>query len=146
MGYVLEALLAPPAIAEAAAASLPRTCVVRLHERIALVPITDDAAEALSPGRSRDRLASRTPAPASRANRTVAQSRGGLIAYVEAEFFGGIGRQAAVLWEHGEIALGPLVDPAPEELVVRGARAQWPFKVRPSGGRVEAATGLEWAA
>jgi hypothetical protein len=40
---------------------------------------------------------------------------------------GGIGQQAAVLWEHGEIALGPLVDPAPEELVVRGARAQWPF-------------------
>lgn len=125
MGYVLEALLAPPTLAEAAAASLPGTGVVRLHERIALVPITEDAAEALSPGdRSIISLLTKEPLPAALTELLRRTSRKGPIAYVEADFFGGTGQQAAVLWEHGEIALGPLIDP---DDLVRGSPSQWPF-------------------
>lgn len=125
MGYVLEALLAPPTIAEVAAASMPGTGVVRLHERIALVPITEDAAEALSPGdRSLVSLLTGQPLPTALTELLRRTSREGPIAYVEADFFGGTGQQAAVLWEHGEIALGPLVDPND---LVRGAPSQWPF-------------------
>jgi hypothetical protein len=38
-----------------------------------------------------------------------AASRLGPIAYVEAEFFGGVGEQASVVWDHGEAVLGPMV-------------------------------------
>jgi hypothetical protein len=118
LGYVLEALLAPPPVAETAAASLSGTSVVTLHERIALVPITENAAEALSPGdRSIISLLTRHPLPAALTELLRRTSREGPIAYVEADFFGGTGQQAAVLWEHGEIALGPLVDPEPTMLL-----------------------------
>ena len=36
---------------------------------------------------------------------------GGPIAYVEDECFGGECAQASVVWEHGQIVLGPLIDP-----------------------------------
>jgi hypothetical protein len=29
---------------------------------------------------------------------------------VEADFAGGVGQQGSVVWEHGEVVLGPLVD------------------------------------
>jgi hypothetical protein len=91
-----------------------------LHERLALVPITEEAAQALSPGdRSIISLLADQPLPAALTELLRRTSREGSIAYVEADFFGGIGRQAAVLWEHGEIALGPLVDPEPKKLFRR---------------------------
>lgn len=37
---------------------------------------------------------------------------GAAVAYVEAEFFGGAGGQAAAVWEAGALVLGPLVDEA----------------------------------
>lgn len=128
MGYALEGLLAPPTVAEAAAVSLPGTGIVRLHERIDLVPITADAAEALSPGdRAIISLLTNRPLPPALTELLRRTSREGPIAYVEADFFGGIGQQASVLWEHGEVVLGPLVDPEPVNLVERGAHSEWPF-------------------
>jgi hypothetical protein len=37
-------------------------------------------------------------------------SQFGAVAYLEAEFFGGYGIQASVIWEGGEIVLGPLIE------------------------------------
>jgi hypothetical protein len=39
----------------------------------------------------------------------VGLSRGGAVAYVEAEFFGGTGSQAAVVWRDGAVVLPPTV-------------------------------------
>ncbi len=36
-------------------------------------------------------------------------SAGTALAYIETEYFGGMGSQAAVLWEHGALRLGPAV-------------------------------------
>ena len=128
MGYALEALLAPPTIAAMAAGSIPGTGTVLLHERIALVPMTGDAAEALSPGdQAIASLLMNSPLPPALTDLLRLASLEGPIAYVEADIFGGIGQQASVLWEAGEIALGPLVDPEPVELVVRKARSEWPI-------------------
>jgi hypothetical protein len=33
------------------------------------------------------------------------------VAYVEAEYFGGVGTQAAAVWDGGDLVLGPLVEP-----------------------------------
>ncbi len=121
MGYALEALLAPPTIAAMAAVSLPGTGTVQLHERVALVPITADAADALSPGdRAIVSLLANCPLPIALTDLLRGTSREGPIAYVEADIFGGTGQQASVLWKLGEIALGPLVDAEPEKLVMRG--------------------------
>lgn len=38
----------------------------------------------------------------------AAASTGGALAYVEADFFGGVGTQAAVVWDGGRLVLGPL--------------------------------------
>jgi hypothetical protein len=37
----------------------------------------------------------------------AAMSRGGAAAYVETDYFGGLGRQSAMAWEDGRIAFGP---------------------------------------
>ena len=128
MGYALEALLAPLSIAQFAADSLRGTGTVNLREGIALVPITPDAAEALSPG---DRLIfsllANSPLPPALTELLRSTSQQGPIAYVEADIFGGTGQQAGVLWEGGELVLGPLVDPEPERLAARRPLADGPF-------------------
>jgi hypothetical protein len=35
-------------------------------------------------------------------------SENGLVAYIEAEYFGGVGSQAAIAWQHGNIVFGPV--------------------------------------
>lgn len=40
----------------------------------------------------------------------IQMSKRGAIAYVETDYFGGVGEQAAILWEYGSIAVGPLKD------------------------------------
>ena len=45
-------------------------------------------------------------------------SNGGLLAYVEAEFFGGLGSQSALAWENGERCFGPVhVDSAINQIL-----------------------------
>ena len=39
----------------------------------------------------------------------VAQLGAGKFAYVEAEFFGGVGGQSAAIWNEGEVVFGPVV-------------------------------------
>jgi hypothetical protein len=42
----------------------------------------------------------------------AAWSARGPIAYVEAEYFGGVGTEAAAVWHAGDLALGPLLETA----------------------------------
>ena len=50
------------------------------------------------------------------ADQARASSRLGPIAYVEAEFFGGVGEQAAVVWHRGEAVFGPTAQQFPPEV------------------------------
>lgn len=43
-------------------------------------------------------------------------SAAGPIAYVEAEYFGGVGEQRAALWADGALVLGPLDEPTEKRL------------------------------
>ncbi|PRX12667.1 hypothetical protein CLV67_12790 [Actinoplanes italicus] len=63
-------------------------------------------------------------------------STAGVLAFVEADFFGGDGHQTATVWRDGALAWGPVVDDRFD-----GPREQWPINaalaqlgVRPSGG------------
>ncbi|MFU8873940.1 hypothetical protein [Micromonospora sp. SL4-19] len=49
-------------------------------------------------------------------------SRQGPVAYLEAEFAGGLGHQSAVVWLGGEVSWGPRFDGA-----LDGPRAEWPI-------------------
>lgn len=44
--------------------------------------------------------------------RRLSAAPGAMVAYVEADFFGGRGRQAAAVWQAGELMLEPVVDEA----------------------------------
>ena len=52
-------------------------------------------------------------------------SRIGLVAYLEAEIFGGAGDQAAVAWRDGEVCLGPVTTQG--WVQEPSNSAQWPF-------------------
>jgi Trypsin-co-occurring domain 1 len=53
-----------------------------------------------------------------------------LVAYLEAEYFGGVGQQRATVWAHGSLALGPLTEGDDEDELAPslndvGARAKF---------------------
>lgn len=106
MGYTLEAFFAPSTVFDRAKDHRPMMAVVPLAQQFALLPLTDEF---------RDSFASITPAYAAFYKLTPALadwanelSRMGAIAYLEAEFFGGTGTHAAIVWKGGKVVLGPL--------------------------------------
>jgi hypothetical protein len=107
VGYELQAVLAAADLLRARAADLP---VVPLDHGMALIPMTERLADTLDAG---------APDPGTESlgfvwlpngfDRTLADwSAAGPVAYVEADYFGGVGAQRAVVWLRGEIVLGPL--------------------------------------
>ena len=109
MGYSLEAVVGRKPVAEAFASPLPSAFVVELAQGFALVPITAEVINDLSPndpwiGAQLAGFSDPEMPPALAAACAGASSLGAL-AYVEAEFFGGDGAQAAVVWERGSVAL-----------------------------------------
>ncbi|MCZ7647785.1 MAG: hypothetical protein M5U26_21430 [Planctomycetota bacterium] len=106
MAYTLEAFVARKAIfGQAVLCNGMR--IVALPQEFALIPFDDELCNAF-PGATAAlhvALCKLTPAAAEWA---AALSRFGPVAYLEAEFFGGIGSQAAVVWQEKRVTLGPL--------------------------------------
>lgn len=82
MAYTLEAFLAAPAPAADLAAAVG-SVAVPLGHGLALVPLPAGSD------------------PDGAAQQAAGIIGGGLVAYVEAEYFGGVGEQSAVLWRDG---------------------------------------------
>jgi hypothetical protein len=110
VGYQLQAVLAAADLLPARAADLPEAAVVPLDHGLALVPMTEQLADGLDSG---------APDPGTESLRFVWLPNGfdrvladwsaaGPVAYVEADYFGGVGSQRAVVWLRGEVVLGPL--------------------------------------
>lgn len=114
VGYALEAFLAPPAVARQIAAEVGGTRAVDLYAQFALVPLGRNAVSALSPGDEEVMsLLTAQPLPERLADLLRRVSLQGPVAYVEADFFGGIGTQGAIVFDRGEVVFGPVVDPRP---------------------------------
>lgn len=110
---MLEAIIAPSSAIGVVSAELPGTRAVDLNAGFALVPLVPEAVAALSPGDERViSLLVDSPLPERLTDFLRRASAIAPIAYVEAEFFGGVGQQGSVVWEGGEVVLGPLVDRA----------------------------------
>jgi hypothetical protein len=124
MAYQLCAMAGrQPVIQAAGAATGVRA--VELRQGIWLLPITrplwagGDTAGAVPFGQNFYLLSAEIEAIACQA------SRAGLVAYLEAEIFGGAGDQAAVAWRDGEVCLGPFTTQGWAQ--EPSNRVQWPL-------------------
>ncbi|QNP67803.1 hypothetical protein [Streptomyces genisteinicus] len=107
MGYALEAVVARDEVVRAVSREVPGSHVVPLGQGLSLMPMTDEVFDAVTDGSERRDLGFwRLPGGF---GTVLAQWSGtGPIAYVEAEFFGGVGEQRAAVWAGGSLVLGPL--------------------------------------
>jgi hypothetical protein len=107
LGYTLEAVIGVTAVLHAAVRQLPSAAFVPLRHDIALVPMTDELFDAVTDS-SADQPVGFWKMAAGFDRQLASWSAAGPVGYVEAEFFGGVGRQGAALWVAGELRLGPL--------------------------------------
>ncbi|MFD7206362.1 hypothetical protein [Streptomyces sp. NPDC059893] len=111
MGYVLQAVIAGDELLRAAARGIPSACVVPLRKSLSLMPMTDEVFDAVTDGTAESALGFWKLAGGF--ERSLAQwSTTGPVAYVEADYFGGVGEQRAAVWADGALAVGPLDAPA----------------------------------
>lgn len=108
MGYRLEAVIGPAEVLAAVTGEQPLMAVVPLWQSLGLVPMTDEVFDAVNDG-TPPGLAGFRKLPGGFAGVLCAWSARGPFAYVEADFFGGVGTQAAAVWDGGGLALGPVV-------------------------------------
>jgi hypothetical protein len=107
MAYDLKAVIAEEESLRRAARDLPAARTASLGQGLALMPLTHALFESVAHGGGGGALGfSRLPEPF--AKTVAAWSAGGPVAYVEAEYFGGVGEQRAAVWDGGAVVLGPL--------------------------------------
>ena len=105
MGYCLNALIAPRAILDARVSDIAAARVVLLPQGMSMIPVTDSLYDELGDGGEVEHFAKLSPGIERWA---LSLSEAGLVAYVEAEFFGGVGRQSAIVWGNRSRVFGPL--------------------------------------
>ena len=102
MGYTLEAVIGATETLVAAAARHPGAVVLPLWRDLSLMPITfvDESPDGTALGF--------WDLPAGFDQELSAWSATTPVAYVEAEYFGGVGSQRAALWSAGTLTVGPI--------------------------------------
>ncbi|MEV6693181.1 hypothetical protein AB0M35_17090 [Micromonospora sp. NPDC051196] len=129
MSYQLSAIVADAELLREETRELDHAVLGELRQDFALLPVTPQLVQELT-GTAPD-YATDEPGPEQPFTLTLSPalsealtrwSRRGPVAYVEAEFAGGAGRQAAAVWLDGALAWGPRFDSAFD-----GPRPQWPI-------------------
>ncbi|MFF3210713.1 hypothetical protein ACFYYB_08605 [Streptomyces sp. NPDC002886] len=110
MGYALQAVIAGDEVLHAASREVPGSRVVPLGQGLSLMPMTDEVFDAVTDGSEVADLGF-WKLPGGFDTLLAQWSAAGAVAYVEAEYFGGIGEQRAAVWADGSLALGPLDEP-----------------------------------
>ncbi|MGI5478757.1 hypothetical protein [Streptomyces lavendofoliae] len=107
MGYDLQAVIADGEAMHGATKDLPAARLAWIGQGLALMPMTDALFQSVADG-SGVRASGFWRLPGG-FERTLADwSIGWPVAYVEAEYFGGMGEQRAAVWDGGSVVLGPL--------------------------------------
>ena len=106
MGYELQAVIAEDELLRGASRDLPAARVASLGQGLSLIPMTDQLFDAATDGAEGPLGFWRLPGGFDR--RLAKWSAAGVVAYVEAEYFGGVGEQHAAAWADGVVVLGPL--------------------------------------
>jgi hypothetical protein len=116
MSHQLEAVIADPTLLHASRVPL---CVVALADGLAIAPITPDVVAALGPAghRLHPDVWALTDALAALAAELSAT---GTVVFVETDYIGGPGRQAAAVWADGRLTFGPVLT-GDESIIGTGA-------------------------
>jgi hypothetical protein len=116
--YRLEAVIATERVLRGVAGPIRAARTVARGQNLWMLPMTDELFDGLTVARVPVLDGFRT-APASLGQMLSECSVRGPVAYVEAEYFGGIGTQAAQVWDGGRSVIGPLHlaegEPAPAD-------------------------------
>ncbi|MFD3505212.1 hypothetical protein [Streptomyces sp. NPDC058678] len=107
MGYDLQAVIAGREMLRSFSRDLPAARLASLGQGLSLMPVTDALFDSVADAGDAGALGFwRLPG---RFEKTLADwSAAGPVAYVEAEYFGGVGEQQAAVWDGGTIVLGPV--------------------------------------
>ncbi|MGW1894207.1 hypothetical protein ACWCP6_28790 [Streptomyces sp. NPDC002004] len=107
MGYDLQAVIADGEALSAAVRDLPAARLASIGQGLSLIPMTDALFDSVADSSDVGALGFwRLPRGAEKT--LAAWSVSGPVAYVEAEYFGGVGEQRAAVWDGGTLVLGPL--------------------------------------
>ncbi|MFK4070511.1 hypothetical protein [Streptomyces sp. NPDC029674] len=107
MGYDLRAVIAEGEALRGAAQGLPAAQLALIGQGLLLMPMTDALFSSVADGSGVGALGF-WRLPVGFEKTLAAWSSSGPVAYVEAEYFGGVGEQRAAVWDGGTIVLGPL--------------------------------------
>ena len=107
MGYDLHAVIAEEEVLRSAAQGLPAARLASIGQGLALMPVTGALFDSVA-DRSGTGVLGFWRLPGGFDKTLADSSVRGPVAYVEAEYFGGVGEQRAVVWGGGTIVLGPL--------------------------------------
>lgn len=141
MAYVLEAVIGPAPVVSIAEHYWASATVVPLRRGLGIVPMTGELFDEVSDG-SLEGPPEFWRFPGGFGRALCDWSSHGRVAYVEAEYFGGTGRQCSAVWDAGTIIFGPVaVDdddgPPPSTAATPISRALALLGVLRGGGRDE---------
>ncbi|WP_422740857.1 hypothetical protein ACN263_28780 [Micromonospora sp. WMMD729] len=129
MAYQLSAVVADADLLREHTAELDHAVLGELRQDFALLPVTPQLVTELTgslPDYAADDRSAEQPfdlvLSPPLAALLAAWSRSGPVAYLEAEFGGGVGHQSAAVWLGGELSWGPRFDD-----VLETPREEWPI-------------------
>jgi hypothetical protein len=105
--YRLQAVIATEPVLRDFIGSVKDARVVPLGQHLSLLPMTDVLFDAVTVAGAPE-LDGFWKAPAGLGRALAACSARGPVAYVEAEYFGGVGTQSAQVWDGRKVVLGPV--------------------------------------
>jgi hypothetical protein len=120
MSYELRAVIAGQDVLRNVVRELPAARSAPLGQGLSLLPVTD-ALLAAAGGGDTTRPLGFWWLPAGFDARLAAWSAAGPVAFVEAEYFGGVGEQRTAVWAGGALVLGPLAVGEGERFPVGGS-------------------------
>lgn len=134
MSYTLRALVSRASILSSLTSRLRGLRVASLHtptrERalgdVLSVAVIDDDVLTLTWDRAADPVAGFDTLTSRIAAEARAASDAGTVAYLEADFRGGVGTQASIVWCAGEVVLGPLRASNAERVIGLPPLDEWP--------------------
>jgi hypothetical protein len=129
MSYQLSAIVADADLLREQTDALDHAVLAALRQDFALLPVTPQLVQELTgslPDFTGEELGPERPfhlALSPALDELLSRwSRRGPVAYLEAEFLGGLGHQAAMVWLGGEVSWGPQFDDA-----LDSPRQEWPI-------------------
>ncbi|MFJ8112876.1 hypothetical protein [Streptomyces sp. NPDC096132] len=108
MSYSLRAVITGEDVLRDIVREIPAARSAPLAQGLSLLPVTEDVFDSVTTGDSTRPLGFWW-LPGGFDGRLAAWSTKGPVAFVEADFFGGVGEQRAAVWAGGRLVLGPLV-------------------------------------